>query len=122
MKIKERNKIAIGGNIVDLYKLKRDHSNVVTNIFCSEITLQNLLNDINLKIRIGKRTYLFKRESLVSTLEHNLSYGEKVDLFNNLLKIKDRNSDITHYLKILLIGVITRKEQSLSVMEEANAL
>ncbi|WP_207308542.1 hypothetical protein, partial [Bacillus timonensis] len=57
-----------------------------------------------------------------NTIEHNLSHGEKIDLYRYLSKIKNRNSDITHYLKTLLIGVIFRKEQALSVKENMRAL
>ncbi|WP_207308571.1 hypothetical protein, partial [Bacillus timonensis] len=60
---------------MNLHKINNNNNqcNDVTNKFSSEITLKNLLSGINLRIRIGKKVYLFNQEAITNTIEHNLS-------------------------------------------------
>ncbi|MFC4321488.1 hypothetical protein [Litchfieldia salsa] len=79
------------------------------DMYKSEISFENI-PDLKLKIKIGKRVYLFNKTFIINTLEENLSYTEKVLFLKDIDLIKERNSNISNYLKTFLTGVTVRKE------------
>ncbi|MEH7382245.1 hypothetical protein V7138_17430 [Bacillus sp. JJ1533] len=73
--------------------------------------------EISLRVKIGKKVYLFNYQKIINTIENSLSYSEKIELFNALTRINERNNDFSNYLKTILTGIITREEYSVSIKE-----
>ncbi|MBE4910512.1 hypothetical protein IMZ08_20965 [Bacillus luteolus] len=77
---------------------------------CEKDVTYDYIPEIEIKLKIDKKVYLLNQKSIIKTIKENLSYEEKMNLLNQLVIIKERNSNISNYLKVILIGVIIRKE------------
>jgi hypothetical protein len=76
------------------------------------ITIEKLcdLPELHIRVKLGKKTYLFNRYKIIQSIESNLTNIEKVEILSALANIVQRNGDIASYIRVVLIGIIVRQE------------
>ncbi|QOR68142.1 hypothetical protein IM538_08545 [Cytobacillus suaedae] len=75
-------------------------------------TIENLcdLPELHIRVKLGKKIYLYNRSKIIQAIETNLTYSEKSEVLNALSNIVQRKGDISSYIRVVLIGVIVRQE------------
>ena len=68
------------------------------------------LPELQIRVKLGKKIYLYTRYKIIETIETNLNYMEKTEFLRALSNIVQRNGDISSYIRIVLIGIIVRQE------------
>ncbi|MBE4907558.1 hypothetical protein IMZ08_05705 [Bacillus luteolus] len=80
------------------------------------------LPELHIRVKLGKKIYLYNRYKIIQAIDTNLTYSEKTEVLNALSNIVHRKGDISSYIRVVLIGIIVRQESNTFKNSEYNVL
>lgn len=80
------------------------------------------LPELHIRVKLGKKTYLYNRYKIIQAIEANLTYTEKSEVLSALSNIVQRKGNISSYISFVLIGIIVRQESEAFKSSGCNVL